>query len=89
MIQLNDIYETVINPFQILYFTIDDNPIDYEGASPPYKEVVKTEENKKKEEVIIVREIKCFLNGTGIDIQYDSVNAFESDYRKLLTAKNA
>lgn len=89
MIQLNDIYETVINPFQILYFTIDDNPIDYEGASPPYKEVVKTEENKKKEEVIIVREIKCFLNGTWIDIQYDSVNAFESDYRKLLTAKNA
>ena len=89
MIQLNDINETAINPFQILYFTIDDNPIDYIGTSPPYKEVAKTEENKKKEEVIIVREIKCFLNGTWIDIQYDSVNAFESDYRKLLTAKNA
>lgn len=67
MIQLNDINETAINPFQILYFTVDDNPIDYE----------------------IVREIKCFLHGTWIDIQYDSVNVFESDYRKLLTAKNA
>jgi hypothetical protein len=90
MIQLNDITCTVINPLHIIYFNVSSNPLepDFKELSELTGQMTIIEIGEK--DFTIVGEIKCIFNYQGLaTFKYVSVEAFESDYRKLLRATNA
>lgn len=85
MIQLNNIYCTVINPAHIIYFNVSSNPLepDFQELSELTGQVLNIVIGEK--EFTIIGEIKFMFNSCGcLKLQYASVEAFKSDYLKLL-----